>query len=101
MITYEFSLIFLSSAEEDPDMYVEGLSKLGGDATIGIGRGLLGLDREAVSANAAIESAIRDVRKVIPAAKLIEASPDFVGLTEAARNRQGWLLHARTCANSC
>jgi len=89
MITYEFSLLFsLRSEQEDPDMYVEGLYEAGcNDATIGIGRkGLIALafDREAESATAAIESAIRDVRKVIPQAKLIEASPDYVGLTEAA-----------------
>jgi hypothetical protein len=89
MITYEFCLLFsLRSAEEDPDMYVEALYEAGcGDATIGIGRkGLIALafDRESESATAAIESAIRDVRKVIPGAKLVEASPDYVGLTEAA-----------------
>jgi hypothetical protein len=89
MIVYEFSLIFgLGSEDEDPDTYVEDLYEAGcDDATIGIGRkGLIALAfaREAVSANAAIESAIRDVRKVIPHAKLVEASPDYVGLTEAA-----------------
>jgi hypothetical protein len=85
MTTYEFSLIFsLSSEDEDPGIYVESLYEAGcADATIGIGRrGLIALefDREATSADAAIDSAIRDVRKVIPGAKLIEASPHFVGL---------------------
>ena len=89
MTTYEFSLLFsLPSADEDPDMYVEGLYEAGcNDATIGIGRkGLIALafDREAESATVAVESAIRNVRKVIPDAKLVEASPDYVGLTEAA-----------------
>ena len=88
MITYEFSLLFsLRSEDEDPDMYVEGLYEAGcNDATIGIGRkGLIALafDREAESATSAIESAIRDVRKVIPQAKLIEASPDYVEIGRA------------------
>ena len=69
-------------------MYVEALYEAGcDDATIGIGRhGYIALDfdRDAASANAAVESALRDVRKAIPAAKLVEASPDYVGLTEAA-----------------
>jgi hypothetical protein len=89
MTTYEFSLIFqLPSAEEDPGAYVEALYEAGcDDSTIGIGRkGLIALDfdREASSANVAVESALRDVRKAIPNAKLIEASPDYVGLTEVA-----------------
>lgn len=89
MTTYEFSLIFtLPHEDEDPDIYVEALYEAGcADATIGIGRmGMIALDfdRDALSAYAAIESAIRDVRKVIPQAKLVEASPDYVGLTEAA-----------------
>ena len=40
--------------------------------------------REAESAKGAIISALKDVRKAIPAAKLIEAGPDFVGLTDVA-----------------
>lgn len=89
MITYEFTLMFgLPSADEDPGRHVEDLYEAGcDDATIGIGRkGMIALAfaRDANSASAAVESAIRDVRKVIPEAKLIEASPDFVGLTEAA-----------------
>lgn len=89
MNTYEFSLIFaLPSSEEDPDAYVEALYEAGcDDATIGIGRkGQIALefDREATSAEAAIASAFRDVRKAIPRAQLIEASPDYVGLTEVA-----------------
>ena len=89
MTNYEFSLIFtLPRQDEDPDNYVEALYEAGcADSTIGIGRlGMIALDfdRDAASAYAAIKSAIRDVRKVIPGAKLIEASPDFVGLTEAA-----------------
>ncbi len=89
MTTYGFSLLFTLPAEdEDPDIHVEALYEAGcADATIGIGKlGMIALDfdRDAASAHAAIESAMRDVRKVIPKAKLVEASPDYVGLTEAA-----------------
>ncbi len=89
MTNFQFSLIFaLPTAEESPDVYVDALYEAGcDDATIGIGRhGYIALDfdREAATASAAVESALRDVRKAIPAAKLIEASPDYVGLTEAA-----------------
>ena len=41
--------------------------------------------REAPSAYEAISSAISDVKKVIPHAVLIEAAPDFVGLTDTAK----------------
>jgi hypothetical protein len=54
---------------------------------IGVGRkGKIALQfvRSAESANAAIVSAIVDVRKTIPDAKLMEASPDFVGISELA-----------------
>jgi len=89
MTTYQFSLTFtLPSANEDPDIHVDALYEAGcDDATIGVGRhGYIALDfdREAASASAAIESALRNVRKAIPEAKLVEASPDYVGLTEAA-----------------
>ena len=54
---------------------------------IGVGqRGRIALDftRTARSALAAISSALRDVRKAMPQATLVEASPDFVGLTDVA-----------------
>ena len=40
--------------------------------------------REAESAKRAIISALEDVRKVIPDARLIEVGPDLVGLTDVA-----------------
>ena len=40
--------------------------------------------REAGSAFDAISSAIVDIRRAIPQAKLIEATPDLVGLTDVA-----------------
>ncbi len=89
MNEYEFTLKFqLAEAQIDPDRYVDRLYGNGcDDAVIGVGRkGKIALQftREAESANAAILSAIADVRKTIPDAKLGEASPDFVGISEVA-----------------
>ena len=89
MTDYEFTLKFaLADASEDPDHYVEALAEAGcDDALIGVGqRGRIALafTRTAKSAHAALVSALRDVRKAIPGATLVEASPDFVGLTDVA-----------------
>ncbi|MCY7354738.1 MAG: DNA-binding protein [Lysobacter sp.] len=89
MNDYEFTLKFrLPDASEDPEQYVARLAKAGcDDALVGIGqRGRIALDftRTARSALEAIASAIRDVKKAIPGAALVEASPDFVGLTDVA-----------------
>ncbi len=54
---------------------------------VGIGQpGRLALEftRESASARAAVRSALADVKRAIPSAKLIEATPDFVGLTDVA-----------------
>jgi hypothetical protein len=75
------------------------------DALVGIGqpgRIALNFSREADSAQAAIVSALADVKKALPGAKLIEVGPDFVGLTEVAdfvgvsrqNLRKLWLTHA-------
>jgi hypothetical protein len=90
MIEYEFTLRFkLADPQADPESYVESLYSQGcDDALIGIGRnGRIALDfiREADSALSAVLSAIADIRKTIPEAKLIEASPDFVGISDVAQ----------------
>jgi hypothetical protein len=90
MSEYEFTLKFnLQHSLVDPSVYVEQLYENGcDDALIGIGaKGYIALDfiREASSAYAAVSSAITDVKNVIPQANLIEATPDFVGLTDAAK----------------
>jgi predicted DNA-binding transcriptional regulator AlpA len=90
MQEYEFTLKFkLPDPGTDADMYVDALYESGcDDAIIGVGlRGLIGLDfiRQALSAYEAIFSAIEDVRKAIPQAELMEASPDFVGITDIAK----------------
>ncbi|WBY02783.1 DNA-binding protein [Ramlibacter tataouinensis] len=86
---FEFSLRFRLPADcPDYDVLVERLYEAGcNDATIGIGLpGYIGLDfiREASSAEEAVVSAISDVLNAIPRARLVEAAPDFVGLTDVA-----------------
>ena len=90
MNEYDFTLKFnLQNYQSDPNDYVEQLHESGcDDALIGVGKkGCIALNfiREASSAYEAIKSAITDVKKVIPHATLIEATPDFVGLTDAAK----------------
>lgn len=87
--TFEFTLKFaLPDASADAGEYVSKL-EMGGcdDALIGIGqvgRIAMNFDREADSAFDAVSSAILDVKDVIPEARLIEAVPDLVGLTDVA-----------------
>ena len=86
---YEFTVKFKIAADvAEADQLVERLGQAGcTDALVGVGQpGRIALDfiREADSADAAIVSAIADVKKAIPDAKLIEVSPDLVGLTEVA-----------------
>jgi predicted DNA-binding transcriptional regulator AlpA len=86
---YTFTLKYrLTDYDCDPDTLVERLGHAGcDDALVGIGQpGRLALEfiREADSAQDAVRSALADVKSAIPSAKLIEASPDFVGLTDVA-----------------
>lgn len=89
MTEYEFTLKFrLPDAAADPEQFLAALAEAGcDDAAVGIGqpgRIALNFTREATSAQAAIVSAVRAVRTAIPGAELVEASPDFVGLTDVA-----------------
>jgi len=89
MKEYDFILKFdLPDHAADPDQYVDALYEAGcDDANVGIGqKGRIALDftREASSALNAVSSAIADIKKAIPGARLIEASPDLVGLTDIA-----------------
>ena len=89
MTEYEFTLKFnLQNAQTDPQEYVELLGRNGcDDALLGIGqRGRIAFSfiRGSTSAYEAVLSAIEDIRKVLPNARLVEAAPDFVGLTEIA-----------------
>ncbi|MEO1673188.1 MAG: DNA-binding protein, partial [Cyanobacteria bacterium J06631_2] len=86
---YEFALKFkLQDSDIDPDLYVESLYESGcDDAVIGTGKkGYIGISfiRESTSAYEAIASAVRDIKKAIPEAILVEAAPDLVGVTDVA-----------------
>ena len=86
---YDFEMKF-KLGESDPagDELVELLGEEGcSDALVGVGlpgRVALSFTREAASARRAVVSALKDVKRIIPGASLIEISPDFVGLTEVA-----------------
>jgi predicted DNA-binding transcriptional regulator AlpA len=89
MNEYDFTLKFkLPNADADLDLLVEALGRGGcDDALVGIGTpGSIAFEftRAARSAFDAVLSALSDIKKVIPGAKLIEAAPDFVGLTDVA-----------------
>jgi hypothetical protein len=89
MVDYDFTLKFdISILECEPDTFLDQLYEAGcDDAIIGIGRpGRLSMNfiREAKTASEAVLSALSDVKKALPQAKLIEATPDFVGLTDIA-----------------
>ena len=86
---YTFILKYqLAEQDSDLDVLVERLGSAGcDDALVGIGQpGRLALEftREAESAQTAVRSALADVKRAVPSAKLVEAVPDFVGLTDVA-----------------
>lgn len=86
---YSFTLKYqLADDDRDADALVERLGEAGcNDALVGIGQpGRLALEftREAADAGAAVRSALADVRRATPSAKLIEVAPDLVGLTDVA-----------------
>lgn len=89
MKAYEFTLKFaLQDESDEPGGYVEKLGAAGcDDALIGVGQnGRIALNfvRESASAYEAIVSAVENVKAAIPGARLVEATPDFVGLTDMA-----------------
>ncbi|MGE8257965.1 MAG: helix-turn-helix transcriptional regulator [Stenotrophomonas sp.] len=86
---YTFTLKYqLTDDDRDPDALVERLGEAGcDDALVGIGQpGRLAFEfsREAVDADEAVRSALADVRRAVPSARLIEVAPDLVGLTDVA-----------------
>lgn len=106
---YNFVLRFkLAEGSAEVNDLVERLGEAGcNDALVGIGqpgRIALNFTREAKSARQAFVSALEDVRRAIPDAELIEASPDLAGLTDIAElvgvtrqnMRKLMVSHART-----
>jgi predicted DNA-binding transcriptional regulator AlpA len=86
---YTFTLKYKLAAQDcDLDAIVERLGEAGcDDATIGVGQpGRLALlfSREGTSALEALVSALGEVKEAVPSARLVEAGPDFVGLTDVA-----------------
>jgi hypothetical protein len=86
-VEFTFTLKYQLQAS-DTDALVERLAEEGcDDALVGVGQfGHLSLEfaREAGSAKEAVESALADVRRAVPDAKLIEATPVLVGLLDVA-----------------
>lgn len=86
---YGFTLRYLlHERDSDSDALLGSLGEAGcDDALVGVGHpGRLALEftREAPSAREAVLSALADVKRAIPLARLIEAGPDLVGLTDVA-----------------
>ncbi|MGG1949149.1 DNA-binding protein [Trinickia sp. NRRL B-1857] len=86
---YVFTLKYqLADEDRDHEQIVERLFEAGcDDATVGMGqpgRIALAFTRDAADAWSAIHSALQDARKAMPSARLVEAGPDFVGLTDVA-----------------
>lgn len=89
MTEYDFTLKFdVSEVDAEPSDIADSLYGAGcDDAIIGFGKdGVVAANfiRTALSASEAINSAISDVNQCFPKARLIEATPDFVGITEIA-----------------
>lgn len=89
MKEFEFTLKFsLADDSTEPDVYIERLAAAGcDDAMIGIGQNgriALQFNRQAENALEAVFSAIENIKAAIPDARLIEATPDLVGLTDIA-----------------
>jgi len=90
MKEFEFTLKFsLPVSSQNPQEHIEALCAAGcDDALIGVGqkgRVALQFTREASDAFSAVTSAINDVKRAIPDAKLVESTPDLVGLTDIAK----------------
>ena len=88
-MNHEFTLIFQLPTDAPPeDAVLEALAEAGcDDAIVGTGhpgRIALEFSREANNARTAVDSAIDNVQTALPGAELIEAAPDYAGLTEIA-----------------
>ncbi|NWB98073.1 DNA-binding protein [Pseudomonas gingeri] len=86
---YQFTLRYqLSEQNNHQDALIERLCEYGCDDSL-IGSGVpgrlaLAFSRDAASASQALLSALQDVKRAIPDARLIEVVPDLVGLSDIA-----------------
>jgi hypothetical protein len=82
---FEFGLKYKVADDADMDELIEQLGEAGcDDALVGTGQpGHIALEfrREAFSAEQALVSALSDVKKAIPCARLLEVTPAVVGMT--------------------
>lgn len=88
MNTYEFTLTFALPDKSQVDDYLDALFEAGCDDAL-VGAGIAGsialeFERQAASAKQAIQKAMRQVRKAIPDAELMELEPDLVGISDMA-----------------
>ena len=87
--TFDFTLTFsILKYSSNPENDLDALFVAGCDDAI-VGTGMpgsiaLNFSRGANSAEDAIQQAVRDVRKAIPDAELIELRPDLVGISDIA-----------------
>ena len=86
---YNFILKYQIDHGQDEGNSIADRLSLGGcdDALLGMGQpGRIALNfcRQAKSAEKALLSALADVKMALPEAKLIEAAPDYVGLSDVA-----------------
>lgn len=89
MAVHTFQLrLALHDPAQDPETCLAALQAANlDDATVGIGRhGSLSLDfdREAPTAEQAVQSAFTQAMEALPGARLLEASPDLLGLSVLA-----------------
>lgn len=89
MVEYSFTLKFDVPIDEDLENLSARLYENGcDDAVIGIGvqgRIVLYFERQSDSASNAVMTALEDTKNVFPDARLTEASPDLVGITDIAK----------------
>lgn len=86
---YTFTLTFrFDASTSEVDTLLESLGEAGcDDAVVGIGKTgavTLAFERGALNAEEALATAMQHVKSAIPGAQLVEAAPDYVGLSDIA-----------------
>ena len=83
-VDFEFKLTYKLPSEPDIEQVIDKLGAAGcTDALVGLGvDGQVALEfvREASTAEDALQSALEDVKRALPGAKLVEARPDLVAV---------------------